>query len=179
MTDQMEIEILEGIVNQIEANEIARNKDLEEFTEKYNTLSISAVDELNDEVLKNRFFSHVFVLLKEGKHSVYRANSSVLSAANMLGGEEFKVVRFERGAKIGEVCIVFKPVTAANYQSLVVPVANALEWFDGTFTDKFGEVFGAAITDIQNEIVRLKREYKLKEAERERSIAGDYSVQAW
>lgn len=168
-----ELELLETVVKEIEDDEQALASDQQEFKVRYSDLMACAVDELNDEVLKNKLRgpdAPVFTLLSTAKYDVKRDN--ILSQHEILAGEEFTLHGFELSTSKRSksmLLIIFKPVNPSTYLYLYVPYDEAVNVMDRTFGQTLATYFLGAVKSIELDVINLQREFE--ERHRDRAIA--------
>lgn len=182
-----ELELLEQVVDELDTVEQEQRKDMEEFRERYDLLVDCAIDELNDEILKNNLHNIAkggvrFMLLKHGPQVIYKRN--IVSTAVFTGGEEFKLKRVERGpGKTSMINYVFEPLYVADFTYLVMPYSEAMTHMDKPFGAMIARYLLPAMESIEKDVLKLRREFEERHREREIKFAGGdvetYKESAW
>lgn len=182
-----ELELLEQVVDELDSAEQEERKDMEEFRSRYDLLVDCAIDELNDEILKNKLSDTSktgirFMLLKHGPQVIYKRN--IISTAVFTGGEEFKLKRVERGSgKTGMVNYVFEPLYVADFNYLVMPYSEAMKHMDKPFSAMIVKYLLPAMESIEKDVLKLQREFEERHRDREIKLAGGdleaYKESAW
>lgn len=179
-----ELELLEQVVDELDTAHQEESNDLNEFRERYDLLVDCAIDELNDEVFKcklNDSDKYRFILVQEGKHEVYVGEQ--LSARNFIGGEEFSLVRVERGSsKSSLVNFVFAPNDVVQYSYLVLPYNQALSYMTKHFGETVAYHLLPAMNSIEKDVIDLQREFEDRHRQRLAKLVGDadtYQESSW
>lgn len=182
-----ELELLEQVVDELDSAAEEERKDMDEFRDRYELLVDCAIDELNDEILKNKLTDSTdnkgrFMLLKDGQQSVYKRE--LLSSAVFTGGEEFKLKRVERGTgKTSMINYVFEPLYGANFTYLVMPYSEAMTYMDRPFSAMVARYLLPAMESIEQDVLKLQREFEERHRDREIKLAGGnaetYKASAW
>lgn len=173
-----EIDLLEQVVDELRLAEEEEATDMEEFSERYDLLVDCSVDELNDEILKHKLDTEKeggrFILVKDGKHPVYR--SQVLSTYLFIGGEDFTLKRVERGTgKKSAINFVFKPSDSATFSYLVLPYDQAINYMDSPFGHMLAKYLLPAMNSIEQDVIKLQHEFAERHRQREIRLTGDNS----
>ena len=179
--NELELELLAEVVNEAEQDEKDADADRAEFRERYEDLMACAIDELNDEVLKNKLRDPnvlpIFTLLESGNQVVQLNGNGVPSARHFLAGEVFNFYGFELSdvqRSKSMVNILFKPTSIVrDVGYLIVPFDKAVDMFGSEFKAVLTKYFLAAMDDINNNVVNLQREYAERDRQRQIKRTGD------
>lgn len=165
-----DVELMEQIVADLEAQEQKDTQDQVEFRERYDLLVDCAIDELNDEIIKMKLNDPskggTFDLVTDGKHSAYKG--TLLSSHVFVGGEVFSLKRVERGVGAKSLLsFVFEPVELSHVTYLVMPYEKALTDMDANFARMLTIHLLPTMNSIELDVVKLQHEFADRKRKRE------------
>lgn len=181
-----DIELLEEVVKELEIAQEEERADMEDFRLRYDLLVDCAIDELNDEILKNKINSvkatGPLTLLKDGTQQVYVGEQ--IATRLLVGGEEFSIKRVERGKdKSSLVNFLLEPLFSANFDYLILPYSRAINEMSKQFSVIIAKYLLPAMSSIEKEVVDLQREFEDRHRQREIKLLGSgsavYKETAW
>lgn len=183
--NELELELLAEVVSEAEQDEKEADADRAEFRERYEDLMACAIDELNDEVLKNKLRDPknlpIFTLLESGNQLV-QLHSGIESARNFLAGETFTFYGFELSSVSrakSMVNVVFKPSSLVrDVAYLIVPFDEAVDAFGSEFKAVLVKYFMSAMDDINSNVVKLQHEYAERDRQRQIKRSGNSKAYA-
>lgn len=169
-----ELELLEQVIEEIEEDEKQAKQDRAEFKSRYEDLMACAIDELNDEVLRNKLREHTveneLTLLTSGKFPIYKQNG-IPGELDFLSGEEFFLWGFElaeQSRSKSMVNVLLRPkAVQLRARDLIVPFERSVELFGEKFNAIMCKYFLPTMKEVELEVIKLQHEYAERDRQRE------------